>query len=196
MFKGIYYGKSKHPDDFDVMMERARAAGVRSIIITGTSLKESRCAIELAEKHGLYATVGCHPTCSKEFDSYEGGPSAYLEALDTLLGQHLEGCGRAVAVGECGLDYDRTHFALPEVQKKYFRTQLGLAKKYHMPLFLHSRAAHADFVQILREEGFGENGGRDVGGKGGVVHSFTGTAEELQEYISMGFHIGQVPVLF
>ena len=53
--------------------------------------------------------------------------------------------------------------------------QLSLAKKYHLPLFLHSRAAHADFARILREEGFGEDGGGAVGGRGGVAHSFTGT---------------------
>lgn len=61
--------------------------------------------------------------------------------------------------------------------------QLALSKKYHLPLFLHSRAAHADFVQILREEGFGENGGRAVGGMGGVVHSFTGLPEELADLV-------------
>ena len=61
--------------------------------------------------------------------------------------------------------------------------QLGLAKKYHLPLFLHSRAAHADFVQILRDEGFGKNGEHDVGGKGGVVHSFTGSIKEAEELV-------------
>lgn len=62
-------------------------------------------------------------------------------------------------------------------------TQLGLAKKYHLPLFLHSRAAHKDFVQILREEGFDKDGGKAVGAKGGVVHSFTGTPEEAIELV-------------
>lgn len=62
--------------------------------------------------------------------------------------------------------------------------QLGLAKKYHLPLFLHSRAAHTDFVQILREEGFGEDGGRGFGARGGVVHSFTGRGEEAEEVVS------------
>lgn len=62
-------------------------------------------------------------------------------------------------------------------------SQLGLAKKYSLPLFLHSRAAHADFVQILRDEGFGENGGRAEGAKGGVVHSFTGTPEQARELV-------------
>jgi TatD DNase family protein len=61
---------------------------------------------------------------------------------------------------------------------------LSLAKKYGLPLFLHSRNAHADFVRILKEEGFGVDGGRDVGGKGGVVHSFTGSKEEMIELVS------------
>lgn len=81
-------------------------------------------------------------------------------------------------------DYDRLHFSPAETQRKYFRMQLGLAKKHHLPLFLHSRAAHADFVQILKEEGYGEDGGRAVGGRGGVVHSYTGGKEELQELVS------------
>jgi Tat protein secretion system quality control protein TatD with DNase activity len=62
-------------------------------------------------------------------------------------------------------------------------SQLALAKKFHLPLFLHSRAAHADFVKILREEGF-HDGGKSVGAKGGVVHSFTGTVEEVTELVS------------
>jgi hypothetical protein len=62
-------------------------------------------------------------------------------------------------------------------------SQLLLARKYHLPLFLHSRAAHTDFVTILREEGFGVDGGRSLGAKGGVVHSFTGTAAEAAELV-------------
>lgn len=62
--------------------------------------------------------------------------------------------------------------------------QLSLAKKHSLPLFLHSRNCHADFVQILREEGFGEDGGRALGARGGVVHSFTGAKEEIDELVS------------
>jgi TatD DNase family protein len=58
-----------------------------------------------------------------------------------------------------------------------------------LPLFLHSRAAHADFVAILRAEGFGTDGGRAEGARGGVAHSFTGTPEEAAELVNMGFHI-------
>ncbi|KAJ3968753.1 hypothetical protein EV361DRAFT_924419 [Lentinula raphanica] len=190
VFRGEYHGKRKHDDDLPLVLERSRAAGVKSMIITGGNVHESRMALELAKEHGFYATVGCHPTHSTEFDKFKGGPEAYLDALDQLLQANVKGRGRAVAVGECGLDYDRTHFAAPEVQKKHFRSQLSLAKKYHLPLFLHSRSAHKDFVTILREEGFGINGGKEVGGNGGVVHSFTGLVEELAELMSMGFHVG------
>ncbi|THH14360.1 hypothetical protein EW146_g5959 [Bondarzewia mesenterica] len=190
VFRGYHHGRRKHEDDLSAVLERSRAAGVKSMIITGGSLHESKKALELAKEHGLYATVGCHPTRSTEFEKYRGGPDAYLEGLDALIQVNLTGNGRVVAVGECGLDYDRTHFASPEVQRKHFRSQLSLAKKYNLPLFLHSRAAHADFVQILREEGFGEDGGRAIGGKGGVVHSFTGSIEECKEYMDMGFHVG------
>lgn len=55
---------------------------------------------------GFYATVGCHPTRSAEFDKFKGGPEAYLNALDDILRDNIKGNGRAVAVGECGLgDY-------------------------------------------------------------------------------------------
>ena len=71
--------------------------------------------------------------------------------------------------------------------KRKIGVQLSLAKRWRLPLFLHSRAAHADFVRILREEGFGEDGGRKVGANGGVVHSFTGTIEEAAELVRPNF---------
>jgi len=190
VFRGIYHGKEKHKDDLDNMLERSRSAGIRSMIITGGSLHESELALNLARQKGFYATVGCHPTHSREFDQHPSGPDAYLLELDKLIGSNLRPSGRVVAVGECGLDYDRTHFATKEEQQRHFRSQLVLAKKYHLPLFLHSRAAHTDFVKILREEGFGEDGGKGVGAKGGVVHSFTGSSQEVEELISMGFYVG------
>ncbi|KAF6766567.1 hypothetical protein DFP72DRAFT_997632 [Ephemerocybe angulata] len=188
VFRGLYHGKQKHADDMVAVLERAKAAGVRSMILTGTSLKESREAVHLGAKHNFYTTVGCHPTKSKGFDSYGKGPNAYLSELDNLISQHLEGPGRVVAVGECGLDYDRLHHSPAETQQRCFRMQLSLAKKHNLPLFLHSRSAHVDFVRILREEGFGEDGGRAVGGNGGLVHSFTGTSGEAEELIAMGFY--------
>jgi TatD DNase family protein len=106
-------------DDLPAVLERSRFAGVRSMIITGGSLHESGEALSLAKTHGkqstyqtgdatliavgFYATVGCHPTRSGQFDTFNGGPEAYLQALDQLISQNLTGVGRVVAVGECGL---------------------------------------------------------------------------------------------
>ncbi|KAJ7099625.1 hypothetical protein C8R43DRAFT_1048592 [Mycena crocata] len=189
VFRGTYYGKKRHDDDMESLLNRATSAGVKSLIVTGSSLSESRQALTLAKALGFFCTIGCHPTRSAEFDKFQGGPDAYLLALDELVANNLQGIGRVVAIGECGLDYDRLHFASTEVQQRHFRSQLSLAKKYHLPLFLHSRAAHADFVKILCEEGFGEDGGRAVGGRSGVVHSFTGSSEELIQLMDMGFYI-------
>lgn len=61
----------------------------------------------------FYATIGCHPTRSGQFDKFKGGPSAYLDALDKLIEEHLRGKGRVVAVGECGLGM--TAGMLPEL---------------------------------------------------------------------------------
>ncbi|VDB99591.1 unnamed protein product [Peniophora sp. CBMAI 1063] len=190
LFRGSYRGRQKHRDDLMDVLERSRKAGVKSMIVTGGSLEESKEALALAREHNLYATVGCHPTRSNEFDAYADGPSAYLEALDELIRDNLTGPGRVVAVGECGLDYDRLHFSSADVQRKYFRCQLSLAKKHHLPLFLHSRSAHEDFIRILGEEGFGSEGGATIGAAGGVVHSFTGSTQECIDYMNMGFCVG------
>jgi TatD DNase family protein len=103
IFRGIYRGKRKHDDDTEAMFARSAAAGVKSMIIIGGSLKESELAIKLAKQHNLYATVGCHPTRSKEFDSFKKGPEAYLAGLESLISKNLTGKGRVVALGECGL---------------------------------------------------------------------------------------------
>lgn len=188
----MHRGKQKHPDDFSAVLGRAKAAGVEQQIITGGSLSESRAALKLAREHNLFATTGCHPTRSSEVGRMPEGQ--YMRQLDKLIADNLyrpgEGPkGRCVAVGECGLDYDRLFRAGKDDQKKAFRAQLAIAKKYHLPLFLHNRNSHADFVALLSEAGMHIDGGRAVGGRGGVVHSFTGEIEEMEEFVSMGYYI-------
>ncbi|GAA5869631.1 hypothetical protein JCM8547_005090 [Rhodosporidiobolus lusitaniae] len=182
IFRGRYHGhegKQSHPDDLDQILLRARKAGVGMQLLTGDCLEGSKEVLALAKEHkGLYTTVGCHPCRATEMDKYEGGVEAYIEALSKVIEENRD---RAVAVGECGLDYDRLFHAPKEDQLKNFPPQLELASKYDLPLFLHSRAAHSDLVRLLKEHG------KPVRG---VVHSHTGTAEEALELISMGFYIG------
>lgn len=94
-----------------------------------------------------------------------------------------------VAFGEFGLDYDRLHYCGKLLQLHSFRAQLSLAASLspQLPLFLHSRAAHGDFVACLKAA-FGERLERLD--KGGVVHSFTGTVEEMRELMDLGLYIG------
>ncbi|PWA49692.1 TatD family [Artemisia annua] len=129
--------------------------------VTGGSLEESKEALAIAETDDtctesamsvaarLFCTVGVHPTRCNEFDE-SGDPEKHFQALLSLAKEGVEK-GKVVAVGECGLDYDRTHFCSPEIQKKYFERQFELAHTLKLPMFLHMRAAASDFCDILEQ---------------------------------------------
>lgn len=125
--------------------------------------------------------MGCHPTRCGQFETSPDGPDGYLQRL----GEQIElNRSKVVALGECGLDYDRTKFCAPEVQRKYFEKQLTLAAKYRLPLFLHCRNAFDDFWSII------ERNSEAIAATGGVVHSFDGTLEQAKRFIDFGFYIG------
>ncbi len=177
-------------------------SGVGTVIITGTSIPISgqvqdevmkwvesspvsdrvtgqATAIDVssdASRCSLYYTVGCHPHKAKDFLK-DGGIPAIKEILEK---DH----SRCVAVGECGLDYDR-NFSDERDQREAFRQQLALAVEMKKPLFLHERDAHDDFKEIL--EGYiGQLPAKNMA----CVHCFTGNGEALQDYIDMGCSIG------
>ncbi|KAG8483794.1 hypothetical protein CXB51_023477 [Gossypium anomalum] len=183
MFKGIYNGKQHHVSDIATVLSRAWNAGVDRIIVTGGSLEESKEALAIAETDGLifitgrlFCTVGVHPTRCKEFEE-SGDPEKHFQALLALAKEGIQK-GKVVAIGECGLDYDRLHFCPPEVQKKYFEKQFELAYATKLPMFLHMRAAAEDFCEIME---------RNINKfTGGVTHSFTGSAEDRDKLLS--FH--------
>jgi TatD DNase family protein len=177
MYQGRYHGSDTayHPPDLDAVLQRSWGAGVDKIIITAGNLEEAKAALALARTHEkLYTTVGVHPTRCSEFDTYPEGPDAYLAALKDVLTDGTRD-GKIVAIGECGLDYDRLQFCDAETQKRYFELQFELAKISNLPMFLHLRAAADDFLDILQRhvEDF----------PAGVVHSFDGTASELEKIL-------------
>lgn len=168
--------------------------------MTGSDLEESRKAVELAKEYRMpslipsvkyiyltltadviYTTVGVHPCSCLQF-THAPSPEAHLSALHTLA-QEASSSGHAVAFGEIGLDYDRLTLCPKDVQLKYFAAQLDIAVTLNLPLFLHSRAAHEDITRLLRER-------LEKLPRRGVVHSFTGTEEEMLEMVEMGFDIG------
>ncbi|KAK9456470.1 hypothetical protein V1511DRAFT_497657 [Dipodascopsis uninucleata] len=183
MFRGIYHGKRSHEDDFEDILQRARDQGVQKMLVTGSDLKESKEAIHLAKSNVgmLFATVGVHPCSSLRFEE-SGDPERYLEEIEILAREGKEE-GTVMAFGEIGLDYARLHYAPADVQRKYFEKQLDIAIKLQLPLFLHSRDCAADFEMLLfpRLQSLP---------RGGVVHSFTGTVEEMQGLVAKGLYIG------
>ncbi|BDD56386.1 hypothetical protein MPDQ_001532 [Monascus purpureus] len=184
VFRGNYHGKQAHDDDLDDIIQRARDVGCQKFMVTGSDLVESRHAVQLATKYPgfCYATIGVHPCQAKEFDAFSGGPSKLLDELKTLATEAKQS-GNAVAFGEIGLDYDRLFLSPKEQQLKYFEAQLDLAVEIQLPLFLHSRAASEDFERLLAPR-------LPKLPKKGLVHSFTGTLDEMNRLVALGLDIG------
>lgn len=183
-FGGKYYGKQHHEDDTEHVIQRAVNLGCVKFMVTGSDFEESKKAIALAERYPgrCYATVGVHPCQAESFDKHPGGPTVLLQELESLAIE-AKGRGLATAFGEVGLDYDRLHFAGKEQQIKYFEAQLDIAIKVQLPLFLHSRAAGEDFERLMSAR-------LPSLPKGGLVHSFTGTTEEMESLVALGLDIG------
>eukprot|EP00039_Didymoeca_costata_P024392 m.10178 g.10178 ORF g.10178 m.10178 type:complete len:303 (-) comp4215_c0_seq1:197-1105(-) len=184
--------------DRDAIMARAHEAGV-AMIMTGTSLKNSRDTVHFCQQYnkkhaspGLTTcTVGVHPHEAKH---YNKDTTAELEKL--LTGTKNDGV--AIAVGECGLDYNR-NFSSREAQLFAFKSQLSLAIRLKLPLFCHERDAHEDFLSVVdsfnvkKQAGGGEAIDSSTSSESLpplVVHCFTGNESELDAYIARGFYIG------
>lgn len=179
MYSGFYNGSKKHSPDLASVLKRAWDGGLDKIFITGGNVEESKKAIELCrQEDNLFSTVGCHPTRCSEFEKF-GEPDDYLKSLENII---KEGGEKVVAVGECGLDYDRLKFCPKDIQKKYFEKQLDLVEATKLPLFLHCRNAFSDFISILNSNKERLHGG--------VVHSFDGTLDEAMQIIELGYSIG------
>ena len=156
--------------DLHEVIERARAAGVAAMIVTGTTVEDARRALALADAHpgALYATAGIHPHHARDF-----GPAA-IPALRELA-RHP----RLVAIGECGLDFNRNYSPHPD-QEKCFAAQAALAREIGKPLFLHCREAFPLFIRVLKA----------AKPPKGVAHCFTGTREELEACLDLDLYIG------
>jgi len=166
--------------DWKAMIRRAIDAGVHRIVLTGTSIENSRQSLLLAhewlETEGtpnLSVTVGVHPHSAKSWSK------STLTQMKELLKDPL-----AVAVGECGLDYFRNLSSQAD-QLFAFREQVQLAHDLNYPIFVHSRDAHNDAVKILEEIRAASANRPKI-----VIHCFTGTKDEALECIQKGYYIG------
>lgn len=140
-------------------------------ILTGTDSKENRKIDNFVKNHDAYGTAGIHP------HNADRARQEDFQEIERMLSQN----DRMVAVGECGLDYDRM-FSTKENQIRCLEKHIVLAEKLNKPLFLHERSAAGDFVKRFKNH-------PEICTKS-VVHCFTGDKATLDRYLSMGFSIG------
>ncbi len=169
---GVNLSNKAFARDLEAVLERAEAAGVKTLVLTGTSVGESESVLELARSLSIraYTTAGIHPHHATEVNA---------ESLSQL--RALCGKPEVRAVGETGLDFNRDFSPRP-AQEKAFERQLELACELGLPVFLHQRDAHPRFLDILKP--YRDNL------VDAVAHCFTGSREELWAYLDLDLHIG------
>ncbi len=170
---GLNLGHDSFDEDRAAVVDRAQAAGVQRMVITGASLEGTQRALDVVRQwpETMRCTAGIHPHHATEL--FEPGAEEKLRALI----QQPE----IVAVGECGLDFFR-NFSPQDIQILGLEKQLEVCAEYQLPVFLHQRDAHTDFLKVL--DRWLPRLPR------AVVHCFTGTGEELQDYLDRDLYVG------
>lgn len=170
-----HYDDEQFDEDREELLKSLQAGGVVGIINCGSSLKGLEMSVELAENNDfVYAAAGIHPENANEFND---NVKKRIEELAEAK--------KIVAVGEIGLDYYWEENPSKEVQKKIFRAQMEIAKKFHLPVIIHDRDAHGDTLEIMKEY-------KDVTG---VVHCFSGSVEFAKQCVNLGYYIGVTGVV-
>lgn len=157
------------PDPEKIIQDAANA-GI-ACILTGTDQRENSKIDAFVKDHAVYGTAGIHP------HNADRAKQEDFDFIEKLITENK----KIVAVGECGLDYDRM-FSTKENQIRCLEKHIVLAEKYNKPLFLHERSASSDFIRRLKKH-------HEICKKS-VVHCFTGGKALLESYLSMGFSIG------
>lgn len=166
---GVNLFCKQFPDPEKVIQEAAEAGVI--CILTGTDRKENQKIDAFVKEHNVYGTAGIHP---HNADSAQKEDFEWIEKLVTEN-------KKIVAIGECGLDYDRM-FSTKENQIRCLEKHIVLAEKCGKPLFLHERCAANDMIRRLKKH-------PEICKKS-VVHCFTGEKSTLEQYLSMGLFIG------
>ena len=162
--------------DIKQVIERAHRNGVAQMMTVGVNRKTAARAVSLAESNrGVYAAVGYHPHDAKHCNS---------EALNILI--RLAKSPKVKAWGEIGLDYNRMYSPRKD-QERWFIRQLEIADELGLPLIFHERDSNGRFLEILKIHLRKE--------QTGVIHCFSGTSTELQQYLKLGFYIGITGIL-
>ncbi|ELQ39820.1 deoxyribonuclease tatD, partial [Pyricularia oryzae Y34] len=156
-FAGIYRGKQQHAPDVDAVLHRASSAGVAKVMLTGMSPSDVSFNLDVARRRPpgtTFVTIGIHPYHAAEpwADAAAASSGLYFDRLAATIREVQTGSpGVLAAFGELGLDYDRLDVCGRDEQLRTFRAQLDVVAReaFDLPLFLHCRAAFADFVDVL-----------------------------------------------
>ena len=153
------------------LLDEILAGDVGGILTAAVDLDDSEaCTALAAARPGIYASAGIHPhECGKT-----GDIGAAMERLAALLSRD-----KVVAIGEIGLDY-YYDFSDREIQMAFFRAQMDVAAKTGLPVIIHDREAHGDTMDVIREY---------RGRVHGIIHSCSTSAEQVREYVKMGWYI-------
>ncbi len=168
------FGHDSFRRDRELVLERARQAGVRRMMMSGLSVADSEKSLRLAEQYSavgceLFSAVGVHPHAARYWCEQDREKLVRLSAHPVVL-----------AIGETGLDYFR-NFSPRAEQLKAFSAQIRIAQDVNMPLFFHQRDAHDDFMSTLKTHGKLPNA---------VVHCFSSDRRCLEAYLELDFYIG------
>lgn len=154
--------------DLDAVIQRANQAGVQNFIVPGVKASQWLELRDLCDKHkSMFFSVGLHPYFLDQFST------ADLNLLDTLLSSE-----QVVAVGECGIDCSISNLSL---QQKVFAAQVELANAFKKPLIVHHRKSHHLIQQVFKQI---------TPQHGGVIHAFSGSQQDAEKYINLGFKLG------
>jgi TatD DNase family protein len=176
-----------YQDDLAAVLDRARANGIRRILVPALDLESSRGILDLADNHEfLYVAVGVHPNSAATWNSKS------FEELNSLASHP-----KVVAIGEIGLDYYRDR-APKNTQIELLKEQLQIALNKKLPVILHvrnktdqDRSCIEDLIKVL--EGWLDSGKslpQELSGRPGVIHSFSGNVEESRQALDLDFFIG------
>lgn len=173
-----HYTSHQFDEDRSALLSDLPGRGVVGVVDCGTDYDSSRASLALADQYPyVYAALGIHPESIIEEDTsintrFGGDWAAELAAIKPLFDHP-----KAVAVGECGLDY---HWPIPkETQLELFEAHLKLALELDKPIIVHDRKAHADVYALLKQYK-----------PKGVVHCFSGSAEDALMLAEQGMYIG------
>lgn len=157
--------------DVGFHLAEARHAGVQALLVPAIYSRDWPQLLQLCQQPRMVAAVGIHPwACAEES----------LNALEALAEMLHQGHAKIKAVGETGLDYSLPEQTWPK-QEMFFRRQIALATEFKLPLILHHRHSQLAILSELKRQNFQQ---------GGILHAFSGSTEQGQAFVKLGFKLG------